>query len=304
MMKCEVIQDLLSSYVDNTCSEETRRIVEEHLKECNECHSLYKELLVDHEIEYKTIEEKKVFKKVKKNYFKKILLVCLSFILLFTVFGSELSCYIVKAKMDFHVSKMNHYKKHDYEMIDFDYQDWGILGFGQGGSYTATYKGKGQDERFVVTTDGFWMGISDSYEYHIVQKHRTAERLTEDYKADIFLTLYQEVPEIVTYYGHEPNINLMVGLIPNMIPDKVFDYKIDVYDYLDLNMKYNRYLDEKLPFHITFLLDVNQEQFESEEVVRRIYNTLKEKDYSPSKIEIKLNYQEQQKVIIIEDMKY
>ena len=62
-MKCEVIQDLLSSYIDQTCSEETKRIVEEHLGTCKECKQLYEEICSEsHEIS--TIQEGKVFKKV------------------------------------------------------------------------------------------------------------------------------------------------------------------------------------------------------------------------------------------------
>jgi len=36
-MKCNVIKDLLPSYVDGICSEDTIEIVEEHLHNCKEC---------------------------------------------------------------------------------------------------------------------------------------------------------------------------------------------------------------------------------------------------------------------------
>ena len=41
---CDVIQDLLPLYVDGCCSEGSRRIVEEHLKECAECRSALQEM--------------------------------------------------------------------------------------------------------------------------------------------------------------------------------------------------------------------------------------------------------------------
>lgn len=41
---CEVIQDLLPLYKDEVCSDESKKIVEEHLKECNECSKLMKKL--------------------------------------------------------------------------------------------------------------------------------------------------------------------------------------------------------------------------------------------------------------------
>lgn len=38
---CGVIQDLLVLYEDNVCSEETKQIIEEHVKECEECREIY-----------------------------------------------------------------------------------------------------------------------------------------------------------------------------------------------------------------------------------------------------------------------
>jgi len=36
-MKCEVIRDLLPLYVDGVASEESRALIEEHLKTCEGC---------------------------------------------------------------------------------------------------------------------------------------------------------------------------------------------------------------------------------------------------------------------------
>lgn len=36
-MKCNIIQDLLPSYADEICSEDTRELVDEHIAECSEC---------------------------------------------------------------------------------------------------------------------------------------------------------------------------------------------------------------------------------------------------------------------------
>lgn len=41
---CEVVQDLLPLYKDGVCSGESKRIVEEHLKECNDCSNIMKQL--------------------------------------------------------------------------------------------------------------------------------------------------------------------------------------------------------------------------------------------------------------------
>ena len=34
---CEVIRDLLPLYADDVCSERSRELIEEHLRECPEC---------------------------------------------------------------------------------------------------------------------------------------------------------------------------------------------------------------------------------------------------------------------------
>ena len=36
-ISCDVTRDLLASYMDGVCSEESRGLVEEHLKECGSC---------------------------------------------------------------------------------------------------------------------------------------------------------------------------------------------------------------------------------------------------------------------------
>ncbi|MBQ7990126.1 MAG: zf-HC2 domain-containing protein [Oscillospiraceae bacterium] len=47
---CDVIQDLLPLYADQACSEESRKLVEEHLAECDDCEKMY-EMLKNSEIE-------------------------------------------------------------------------------------------------------------------------------------------------------------------------------------------------------------------------------------------------------------
>ena len=37
MMKCEIIRDLIPLYLDDVCSEESKKLVEDHLSECKEC---------------------------------------------------------------------------------------------------------------------------------------------------------------------------------------------------------------------------------------------------------------------------
>lgn len=43
-ISCDVTKDLLSVYLDEVCSEESRKLVEEHLKECPSCRSFVEKL--------------------------------------------------------------------------------------------------------------------------------------------------------------------------------------------------------------------------------------------------------------------
>ena len=54
---CEVIRDLLPLYADEVCSERSRELIEEHLRECPECSAMLEQLRT-HEIEKGLQEEK------------------------------------------------------------------------------------------------------------------------------------------------------------------------------------------------------------------------------------------------------
>ena len=54
---CEVIRDLLPLYADEVCSERSRELIEEHLRDCPECSAMLEQLRT-HEIEEGLQEEK------------------------------------------------------------------------------------------------------------------------------------------------------------------------------------------------------------------------------------------------------
>ena len=63
--KCKLVQDLLPNYIEKLTSEDTNKYIEEHLKECNECKEVLKNM--GENIVLDKIEEKK-----KIDYLKKI----------------------------------------------------------------------------------------------------------------------------------------------------------------------------------------------------------------------------------------
>ncbi|MGN0605072.1 MAG: zf-HC2 domain-containing protein [Oscillospiraceae bacterium] len=71
-MKCEIIKDLLPAYSDGVCSEETKKAIDEHLKECNECSDLLKVYQTDIHAADTTANKNaaKPFRKIKSRLFK------------------------------------------------------------------------------------------------------------------------------------------------------------------------------------------------------------------------------------------
>ena len=76
-MKCEVVRDLLPLYVDGVVSEESRKMIEEHLEECADCREycrlLQEDLPIETEPEY--ADEAAVLKKIKRRMFLNRLLI-------------------------------------------------------------------------------------------------------------------------------------------------------------------------------------------------------------------------------------
>ena len=75
-MKCEIIRDLLPSYIDGLTSPESNDVIEEHLKECHTCEKYLKEM--NQELSEKEIinrdKEIEPFIKISEKTFYKIAL--------------------------------------------------------------------------------------------------------------------------------------------------------------------------------------------------------------------------------------
>ena len=63
--ECKIVQDLLLGYVDDVLNEESKKVVEKHLSECDMCQKRLKEIKQD-------IENTKITQEKEIDYLKKI----------------------------------------------------------------------------------------------------------------------------------------------------------------------------------------------------------------------------------------
>lgn len=94
-MKCEIIKDLLPLYIDNVCSKESKKLIEDHLQTCKECNEYLLSLKKSCEIEDNYYDEEKEKRKTnfilnmkKKLNNKKILtIVVTTLVVILTIVG-------------------------------------------------------------------------------------------------------------------------------------------------------------------------------------------------------------------------
>jgi len=84
---CEIIKDLLPLYHDNVCSEDSRKLIEEHLSTCERCRGELKQ--IDIEIKaVKNTEDVKIMNNIAKKWKQDRLSSFFTGILLFSIIAS------------------------------------------------------------------------------------------------------------------------------------------------------------------------------------------------------------------------
>lgn len=108
---CEIIKDLLPLYVDDVCSTGTKELVEKHLKNCNECQKILKNMEKDeHNINSDEKESIKSFNnKIKRNKTKAVVISLIIFVI-----GMLLIKYIYSCILFNHIIN----KAHKFSDID------------------------------------------------------------------------------------------------------------------------------------------------------------------------------------------
>ena len=114
-MKCEIVKDLLPSYIDGLTSAESNSEIEEHLKTCRECTEILEQMKTEVDVENVELNKEmiKPFKKLNKRVIKAVLITLAACIV---VVGSYFYFFGIGWKVD-----------SDDLNITYSYKDDGLL---------------------------------------------------------------------------------------------------------------------------------------------------------------------------------
>ncbi|WP_426351253.1 DUF4825 domain-containing protein [Alloiococcus sp. CFN-8] len=109
-LPCEIVQDLLPTYVDGLTNEVTNKAVEKHIKECDSCASMLKRMREPEKIEQPEVAEIDYLKKTRKRFGRialfstlaAVLAVVLGFLIRFYYIGSEVSATVLNYDVSVH----------------------------------------------------------------------------------------------------------------------------------------------------------------------------------------------------------
>ena len=109
-LPCEIVQDLLPTYVDGLTNEVTNKAVENHINECDSCASMLNRMSEPEKIEQPKIAEIDYLKKTRKRFGRialfstlaAVLAVALGFFIRFYYVGSEVSASVLNYDVSVH----------------------------------------------------------------------------------------------------------------------------------------------------------------------------------------------------------
>lgn len=95
-LNCDIVRDLLPSYVDGLTSETTNEAINEHLKECPQCTEVLQRMKEPEKTDRETKAEVNYLKKVRRRSLQKGFIVCAVLIIIAILAGSFKTFYLGK----------------------------------------------------------------------------------------------------------------------------------------------------------------------------------------------------------------
>ena len=217
---CKIIKDLLPSYIDELTSEETKKYIETHLEECNECKETLENMKKDFEKEKKDVNNKSI--KYAKKYNRKLKILILLLMVIILIFGSiflrnAIIIKILSNKAQNNINKDNYhitwstYGKQEITIFDIYYKEGQYLEKLYNFNYDVfntkdpsnskmiTYYDGKSDERMVFFEEGKVLSYQDINESEFLRNPTIKpENMTQ-------ITLYDEnlINFIITCFSHQ-----------------------------------------------------------------------------------------------------
>lgn len=125
-MKCEIIRDLLPSYIDGLTSNESNYEIEEHLETCQECKEILDQMKTEIHTESVEINKEhiKPFKKLNKRIFQSILITFAACIL---ITGAYFYFFELGWKVDSHDMNIKYSFEDNSIQINFELTNGKVL---------------------------------------------------------------------------------------------------------------------------------------------------------------------------------
>ena len=148
-MKCEIIRDLLPSYLDELTSAESNQAIEEHLQECKDCRKHLEAMKtgrVSERYVKKTAEEIQEeiypFKKLKKKTVRSIIKTVFICMIIFSIIATAYESYVGTG-------------------VTADFEDMKITSLNEDGVVTISFEPKDNGDyiRIGRTADGDWKTV-------------------------------------------------------------------------------------------------------------------------------------------------
>lgn len=184
---CEIVKDLLPLYLDEVCSEESKKLVEEHLKECNDCKKYLEELKFN--IKENKIHEINVFKKFVKSIYFKIIRNAILITILIIIISIPILHFINNYKFT-----LNYDEK--MELIYLEAYSWGFQFnapiSGRDYAEVISYQEDGENHNIIFITRKYvlqdYLESKKDYKYSTVIENLNYKAINPDDKMQVYYT--------------------------------------------------------------------------------------------------------------------
>lgn len=184
-LSCDIVQDLLPSYVDELTRENTNKEIKEHLEECESCLKSYitmqtpaKRVALEEEV-----KEIDFLKTTKRKHQKKMIVtiavtfaICILLVVVNTYFGNPISHLIVTNAAEKYVEET--YGDKDYYVDKVGYEDGGRYPY-----YAIIKSESSEDTVFFVFMSPMGEVSGDNYEYVVEERYAVFRRINKEYSA-------------------------------------------------------------------------------------------------------------------------